>query len=196
MGNYSARKYRSSDDTGIQALLEEHMRDDDTWPSRWVRDQGDLLGWLRETSDLGRWVGVENNYRILAHVGLVHVPEGPKADIWTKALACELSDIAEVGKLVVHPAYRREGVSALVTRCCVRQTVEMGMIPVATAFASGTASIAMMTNIGWQIAGSMIGLRSNVEILMITPPQQLVEAALANKKQLQSLKEPEHQQHR
>ena len=190
MGTYSARKYRNSDDPGIKALLDEHMLNtDDVWPSRWVRDEDDLLEWMRESAKLGRWVGVDNNHCVVAHVGLLPVHEGLKAKMWTASLDCDISEIAEIGKLVVHPAHRRAGVSALVTRCCVRQTVELGFIPVATAFASGAASIAMMTSIGWKIVGSRIGELSKQEIVMLTPPQQLVDAALANRKRNQALKE-------
>jgi len=181
METYSARKYQETDDPGLLALLTEHMRHDDTWPSKGVRENGNLLAWLRENTTLGRWVGLDNLSTVLAYVGIKEVPAGRNAEIWTDDLECEISDIAEIGKLVVHPNYRRKGISAMVTRYCVRQTVEMGLIPVASAYASGKASIEMMTTIGWKIAGYGFGIESNCKIVLLTPPQQLIEAAYTNR---------------
>ena len=182
MSVYAARKYRPGHDPCLQMLLTAHMRQDDSWPSQWVREQGDLLQWLRDTAGYGRWVCENEHDIVLAHVCVHQVSEGHKAEQWTALLGCETSDLAEIGKLLVHPDHRRRGISAVVTRYCVRQTIELGKIPVATAYADNeTASIDMMAKLGWQIIGRSHATRSRRPIVLLSPPQQLVTAALTKK---------------
>ena len=178
MSEYVARAYRKSDDADLQAILDEQMSRDSTWPSPWVRDWGNIAQWLKEETDLGRWIAMDKNSTVLAHVGLQAIRGEADSEKWTNLLGYDSIRIGKIGKLIVHPDFRREGLSLLVTRCCVRQTVERGLIPVATAYKESKASIEMMTRVGWTIVGSNRTRRSKRLIVNLIPPQKLIDAAL------------------
>ncbi len=172
------REYLPEDEPGIRALLAAHMAGDDSWPPRYVRDQDASNEWLAERSSVGRWVALQTGV-IVASVGAGPVEAGPKADIWLKEIGCPLERLAEIGRLVVHPDLRRRHVSGALTRRCVRGTVSRGYVPVATAFGSAQASLAMMTSLGWRVIGEVQGTRSGRTILLLVAPRQLQDAALA-----------------
>lgn len=180
------RPYAASDEPGIRELLIAHMQTDTTWPPRYARDRSLLNEWLGDRSRLGRWVAIEGDeqksgdlIRIVGHVGVDFVPEGNKADAWQSELGCERQQLAEIGRLVVHPDRRRGGLSEQLTRRCVRDTVSRGYVPVASALLSASASLAMMTGLGWRVIGDVVGRRSGSTILLLVAPRQLIEAALA-----------------
>jgi GNAT superfamily N-acetyltransferase len=162
------------------------MQTDSTWPPRYARDENLLNEWLGDRSRLGRWVAIEGDgqragdlIRIVGHVGVDIVPEGNKADVWQTELGCDRLQLAEIGRLVVHPDRRRGGLSERLTRRCVRDTVSRGYVPVASALASASASLAMMTGLGWRVVGDVVGRRSGSTILLLVAPKQLIEAARA-----------------
>lgn len=170
------REVDAADQPGIDALMEAQMAGDDVWPPRYARLQNHGA-WLAERADVGRWVALEGE-RIIAHVGVSAVRPGDrKIPIWRQKLGHSDDRLAEIGRLVVHPERRRSHVSGVLTRRCVRATVSAGYVPVASAFESSTASLAMMQRLGWEIAGSVTGHRSGRTIVLLVAPQQLVEAA-------------------
>lgn len=175
---FEVREYRPEDEAGITALLDAHMAGDDSWPPRYVREQGAPNQWLAERSSVGRWVAMRSG-EIIASVGAGPIDPGPRADIWMAELGCRQERLAEIGRLVVHPDVRRQGVSELLTRRCVRGTVDKGYVPVATAFEDADASVAMMTSLGWRIIGEVLGKRSHRIILLLVAPARLRDAALA-----------------
>jgi predicted N-acetyltransferase YhbS len=172
------REFLAADEPGVAALLAAHMQSDQTWPPRYARESGALSQWLAASARLGRWVATQGD-AVIGHVGVSPVQPGEKAGLWQAAVGCPLERLAEIGRLVVHPARRRAGVSELLTRRCVRGTVSAGHVPVATALLTATASIAMMTGLGWRVIGDVIGRRSGQAILLLVAPAQLVEAALS-----------------
>lgn len=173
----TVRAFRAGDEIGVRALLQAHMQSDETWPPPYARASGDLDQWLAGRSRLGRWVALEGDV-IVGHVGVDGVEPGAKADRWQTELACPRERLAEIGRLVVHPAKRRTRVSERLTRRCVRDTVTRGFVPVASALGSATASQAMMTSLGWRIIGEVVGARSGSRIVLLVAPQRLIDAAL------------------
>jgi len=128
---------------------------------------------------MGRWVALNKSQQIIGHVGVTRVVDDEKAVVWKKALDYPLSRLAEIGRLLIHPDYRKAGVSTQLTRACLRGIIERGMIPVATSLASATASLSMMTSLGWRVVGSVTGGPSNLELNMLIAPQKLTDAALS-----------------
>jgi len=176
----SVRKERASDRAGIQSLLDAHMLSDGTWPPPYARSQGNLPDWLGELSTLGRWVALAGAREMVGHVGVSPVdPDIEKSRMFCEFLDCEHERLAEVGRLIVHPEFRRFGVSGLLTKRCIRDSVTSGHVPVASALESAWASQSMMLKFGWQIIGSVMGRRAKRPIVLLTPPQKLVDAALS-----------------
>lgn len=173
------REYRREDEVGITALLTAHMAGDGGWPPRYVREAGASNEWLAGRSSFGRWVALQGD-AVVGCVSAGPVEPDNKAAIWLDQLPCPLERLAEIGGLVVHPALRRRGISELLTRRCVRDTVSRGYVPVATAYESADASLAMMTSLGWRVIGQVEGRRSQRIIVLLVAPARLQEAALGN----------------
>ncbi len=170
------RPWCGSDDVALRCVLEAQMRADAAWPPGYARG-GDIVQWLGAPATLGRWVAVDVGGSIVGHVGIAPVHSGPLADIWVGALGCQSDAIAEVCRLVVDESVRRHGVSGRLTRHAVRATIQGGRIPVAYALADRSASIAMMVNIGWRVVATACSPQSHHEIVVLVPPQKLVDAA-------------------
>lgn len=172
------REYCTTDCEGVSELISIHMKGDCHWPPSHARTDGALEAWLEARSDVGRWIANESDHgQIVGHVGVSTTPTGNKTTKWASALGCDPARLAEIGRLIVHPDFRRTGVSASLTRRCIRDTVEQGYIPVASALARSKASQAMMLNFGWRVIGKVLGQRSNQEILLLVAPRKLVDAA-------------------
>ena len=173
-------RYRPEVNEGVLSLILTHMQQDEHWPPAHARARDDLSEWLDARSDVGRWVATAQACgQVIGHVGVSTVPVGDKADIWAEYLSCSVNRLAEIGRLVVHPEHRRSGVSGQLTRRCVRDVVEQGYVPVASALEYSDASQSMMLNFGWQIIGDVLGKRSKQRILLLIAPRKLVDAALA-----------------
>lgn len=174
------RRYRTTDFVGVSKLIAVHMKDDAHWPPSHARAEGSLEAWLDARSDVGRWVAADSkDSQVVGHVGVSTTPEGTKTEKWASALGCDPLRLAEVGRLIIHPDCRRAGVSALLTQRCIRDIVERGFVPVASALAKSEASQAMMLNLGWRIVGDVLGNRSKQKIVLLVAPAKLVEAATA-----------------
>lgn len=171
------REYVGGDEDGLLALLHAQVRSDDSWPPRYAREGDDGLNWVANRSSLGRWVAVRGE-QIVGHISADPVNTKNKEDAWTAELECRGDRLVEIGRLVVHPDIRRSGVSAPLTKRCVRTVVDRGFVPVASAFHDAVASQAMMTNFGWTVFAQAIGGKSGRPIVLLRPPQQLVDAAL------------------
>ena len=177
--SFSVRRYSDADRAGLVGMLDSHMRIDESWPPGYAREKGEVLDWLAGRSHLGRWIAREEA-RIVGHLSADRVEPGEKADVWEMEIGCGIERLAEIGRLVVLPEVRRSGVSGALTRHGVRDIVEQGYVPVASAFHDAVASRSMMTNLGWKIIGSVQGRRSGRAIHLLIAPQRLVEAALSH----------------
>lgn len=176
---FTARKYKPSDELGVSNLLAVHMAKDIHWPPAYARENWDLNEWMAFHSDIGRWVAHDEQGTLVGHAGISSVPAGQEAELWLSQLSCDISRIAEIARLIVSPAVRLSGVSGLMTRRCVRDAVEQGFVPVANAYATATSSLKMMTNFGWRIVGSVFSEEAQSELCLLIPPQKLIDAALS-----------------
>ena len=180
---FLVRPWHAGDDAALVALLRLQMERDPGWPPDYARG-GDLASWLGAPATLGRWVATDAADVPVGHVGNAPVHTGPFADLWSGALACDLSVMAEVCRLVVDPRRRRSGLSDLMTRRAVRAAVESGYVPVANALSDRDASLTMMTNAGWRSVGTAISPRTGRELVALIPPQKLIDAAIAARRAL------------
>lgn len=68
------------------------------------------------------------------------------------------SNILELGRLFIHPEYRRKGVASELVRARVSSVRERGMEPFALVLEGNEPSALMLTSLGWTLWGSYEGL--------------------------------------
>ncbi len=155
------------------------MERDPGWPPAYARG-GDLGEWLGAPATLGRWVAVDSREEPVGHVGIAPVAPGETAALWTAALGCAVSTLAEVCRNLVIPGMRRTGVSDQLTRVALRAAIDAGRVPVATVLHDRQASIAMMLSAGWRVVGNVIG-SSGRELHVMIPGPRVIAAARAGR---------------
>ena len=167
---FTVRAWRPGDDPALVAILQAHMQVDPGWPPAYARG-GDLGKWLGAPATLGRWVAVDPRAEPVGHVGIAPVAPGEKAKLWTAALGCDISALAEVCRNLVKPGRRRTGVSAGLTRVALRAAIDAGRVPVAAVLQDRRASLAMMFSAGWRVVGHAVGNSGRGLNVMIPGPR-------------------------
>ena len=176
---FTLRAWRPGDDPALVAILRTHMQLDPGWPPSYARG-GDLGKWLGAPATLGRWVALDPRAEPVGHVGIAPVAPGESAELWTAALGCDISTLAEVCRNLVTPEMRRTGVSAGLTRVALRAAIDAGRVPVAAVLHDRQASLAMMFSAGWRVVGNVVG-NSGRELNVMIPSPRVITAAQAGR---------------
>lgn len=176
---FTVRAWRPGDDPALVAILRTQMQLDPGWPPSYARG-GDLGKWLGAPATLGRWVALDPCAEPLGHVGIAPVAPGESAELWTAALGCDISTLAEVCRNLVKPGMRRTGVSAGLTRVALRAAIDAGRVPVAAVLHDRQASLAMMFSAGWRVVGNVVG-NSGRELNVMIPSPRVITAAQAGR---------------
>ncbi len=171
------RSWAPQDDEALRALMCRQMDLDPAWPPGYARGL-DPAQWLGASSDLGRWVAVDDKGALVGHVGLAAVRPGPAADHWCAALACECDRLAEICRMVVDPQARLHGIASRLTRRAMRSAIEAGRVPVATVLVHRTSWLRMMLDTGWRRVGTTVSSLAQSELYVLAPPQRFVDLAL------------------
>lgn len=176
---FTVRAWRPGDDPALVAILRAQIQLDPGWPPAYARG-GDLGKWLGAPATLGRWVAVDSREEPVGHVGIAPVAPGERAELWTTALGCDISALAEVCRNLVEPGMRRTGVSAGLTRVALRAAIDAGRVPVAAVLQDRQASLAMMLSAGWRVVGGVVG-SSGRELSVMIPGPRVLAAAQAGR---------------
>lgn len=157
------------------------------WPGEHVACP---LTFLANGGELGRWVGVVNGSRVVAHASLsamssAGVPPETLA-LWGASLEAgpyrdhDPFDVCvEVGRVVVHPEWRGRGVAAPFVETVVRRAAAAGRVRVASTFTDRSAMRALFVASGWVELGTFTGPRSGRSVVAyIAGPETIAAAAL------------------
>ena len=158
------------------------MSVDPGWPPDYAKSS-DLAEWLQRPATLGRWVAVDDQHRIVGHVGLGAVGSGPVADDLCAELACRTDQLAEICRIVVDPDVRMQGLAGLLTRKAMRASIEAALVPIATVLENRGAWLQMMLATGWRSVGKVGSQVQDVDLVVLAPPRKFVDLALAGSRQ-------------
>jgi hypothetical protein len=178
-GAVATRPWVENDDEALRNLMRRQMQADSMWPPAYARCR-DPAQWLGQPADLGRWVAVDLQARVVGHVGLGSIRLGPVADLLRPALPCGLERVAEICRLVVDPQARLYGLASLLTRRGLRSAIEAGRVATANVLTNRGSWLDMMQRTGWQYVGETSASTGTETLVVLLAPIRFVRLALSS----------------
>ncbi|WP_270888110.1 GNAT family N-acetyltransferase [Pedococcus sp. 5OH_020] len=148
------------------------------YPQRWPLPFPVEQFVMRPTEEAA-WVAVEGE-RVLGHVAVTRVEEGPEVPIWESGSGRPAQELAVVAVLFVDHAASGRGVGSLLLQRAVEYIRQSGRVPVLDVVQEGGRAASLYRRRGWQEVGQArpwwLPADHRPVLLMVLPEPARVEA--------------------